>query len=76
MASHYPTWRCVVMGANHRHVQSISDVQPLLVPHGIVLTATADINTPLGVQVPQHVPMALVKSLPLLQFVQYTDEHT
>ena len=55
----------------------VSDVQPVLVPQGVLLTVTADINTPDGVQVLPFIPIvALVQGLPLLQFVQFTKSHT
>ena len=41
-------WRWVLAAGGS---QSILDMLPLLVPHGILLTVTTSIDTPLGVQV-------------------------
>ena len=52
-------------------VLMVSNVQALLALQGVLLTATVDVNTPMGVRVVQHVPLALTQGIPLVQYLQY-----
>ena len=57
-------------------VLTVSSIQPVLVPNGISLTATMDIDTLTEIQVLQFVPLALVLGIPPFQYVQYTNPDT
>ena len=48
----------------------------VLIPNRVLLTATADIDTPTGIQVLQFVPLMPVQGIPLLQYMQYIDPDT
>ena len=64
-------------------ILTVSDVQALLAPQGVLLTATVGANTPMGIQVIQHVLLPLTQGIPLLQYagcgcagMQYADSTT
>ena len=65
-------WRWALVAGT---VITMSDIQPMLVPNGVLLTAT-DIDTTTGIQILQFVPLALVQGIPLLEYMPYTDPDT
>ena len=51
----------------------MSDLQVMLTTNGFLLSVTADVKTPTGVQIIAHYPVAIAQSLPLLAFAQTAD---